>query len=73
MKTGERTDEETRERRGERENDKCSESEKRGGKMTRRNDSRESLRRVGEKEKTDGGKAGRRALICRGFNCLDPQ
>lgn len=35
----------------ERENNKRSESEKNKGKMTRRNDSRESLRRVGEKEK----------------------
>lgn len=39
----------------EEENEKRSESEMSEGKMTWKNDSRESLRRVGEKGKTDGG------------------
>lgn len=42
------------------------------GKMTGRNDSRES-RGGWERRKNRWRKARRRALICRGFNCLDPQ
>lgn len=50
----------------------ASESEKIVGELTRREDSRE--RRGGcERKKNRWKKAGRRALICRDFNCLDPQ
>lgn len=54
------------------EKDKRGESERREGKMARRNDSMESRGRW-ERRKNRWRKAGRRALICGGFNCLDPQ
>lgn len=44
-------------------------NEPRGGKMTRRNDSRAE----GVKKENRWREAGRHALICGDFNCLDPQ
>lgn len=53
--------------------EKCSESEKRG--QIKREEEMTAARAEegGREGKTRWREAGRRSLICRGVNCLDPQ